>query len=112
MGVYAIMDGLLGGADNAIGNMIGLTKDAPMAPPGQHTMDPYDALTRVESVEITEKVSVLEAAAAAMGQEVEMPNKYSIMDESGKRIFFVVESTGFCARQCKQVAGDCAPWDV
>jgi len=27
-------------------------------------------------------------------------------------IYFVVESTGFCARQFKQCAGDCAPWDV
>lgn len=69
-------------------------------------------LANVGRVEIKEKADMLEAMTAALGTEIEMPNKYKIYNESKEEIFFAVEKTGFCARQLKQCLGDCTPWDV
>lgn len=64
-------------------------------------------------VEIREKASLIEAITAAMGQEVEMANKYRIFSEGGEEeLYFAVEETSCCARQMKQCAPDCAPWNV
>jgi len=103
---------MLDGFDNTANKLLGDGGDPQMAPPGQQTMDPYDILRGMQYTEISEKASAVEALSAAAGQELEMPNKYKVKSPDGKDIFFVVESTGCCARQCKQVAGDCAPWDV
>lgn len=98
--------------DNTANKLIGDGADPQMAPPGQQTMDPYDVIQGMDYVEISEKASAIEALSAAAGQEIEMPNKYKVKSPDGKDIFFIVESTNCCMRQCKQVAGDCAPWDA
>lgn len=98
--------------DSKFNELTGDGADPEEAPPGQHTMDPYDVLSGLPSCEILEKVSAIEAAAAAAGQEVEMPNRYTIKGPDGGKIFFVKETTGCCQRQLKQCFGDCAPWDV
>mmetsp|Transcript_73080 Transcript_73080/g.138124 ORF Transcript_73080/g.138124 Transcript_73080/m.138124 type:complete len:244 (-) Transcript_73080:40-771(-) len=73
----------------------------------------YQALQRTSGIQVREKVSLIEAATAMMGQEVEMANKYKIFDESGDReLFYAVEKTDCCTRQLKQCMGDCAPWNV
>jgi len=72
----------------------------------------YDALASLPKVYVKEKVNILEAVTAIIGQEVEMANKYSIQDESGSEVFFAVEQTSCCMRQVKQCAPDCAPWNV
>jgi len=77
-----------------------------MAAPYQQVMD------RVSSITIKEKVSAVEAITAALGQEVEMANKYKIYDQNENEIFFAVEQTDFCTRQLKQCLGECAAWDV
>lgn len=86
------------------------------APP-QITMSPaLQCLQKAQKIEVHEKVSLLEAATAIMGQEIEMGNKYKVFagseKDTGREIFFAAESTGFCTRQLKQCCGDCAPWDL
>lgn len=78
-----------------------------MASPGQM------AMAQVQNIKIKEKVRLLEAASALMGQEIEMANKYKIMDhDTGAEVFYAVEETSCLAMQCKQCADDCAPWKV
>merc|ERR1719203_1862685 len=67
----------------------------------------------VNRLQINEKVSVLEAGAALLGQEVEMPNTYHIIDPvSHRQLFTAEEQTDFFNRQMKQCCGDCAPWSI
>lgn len=74
---------------------------------------PYRALDGTRGIQVREKVSLIEAASALMGTEVEMANKYKIFDQSGRReLFFAVESTDCCTRQLKSFCGDCAPWKL
>lgn len=85
--------------------------------PAQLEMTPaLRCLEGVSKVEIQEKVSLLEAATALLGQEIEMANKYKIFDSTedgpGKEIFYAVEQTDFMRRNLKQCFPDCAPWDV
>lgn len=75
--------------------------------PAVHVMDDVD------SIDVIEKASLLEAASAFLGQEVEMENKYKIVDgRTGKDLYYAVEKTEFLSRQTKQCCGDCAPWEV
>jgi len=85
-----------------------------MSAPSQQQMSGphFDCLGRCTKIEVREKVSLFEAATALMGQEVEMANKYKVVDENGEQIFYAVEGTGCCNMQIKQCAPDCAPWDV
>eukprot|EP00747_Dinoflagellata_sp_TGD_P206670 gnl/TRDRNA2_/TRDRNA2_80358_c0_seq1.p1 gnl/TRDRNA2_/TRDRNA2_80358_c0~~gnl/TRDRNA2_/TRDRNA2_80358_c0_seq1.p1 ORF type:complete len:256 (-),score=45.97 gnl/TRDRNA2_/TRDRNA2_80358_c0_seq1:169-936(-) len=78
----------------------------------QMTVPPMQAMERCNRIEVQEKASLLEAASALIGQEIEMANRYNVFDDRGDKIFFAVESTDCCTRQLKQCAGDCAPWDV
>jgi len=71
-----------------------------------------DCLAGVGSVQIQEQVNVLEAITAIIGQEIEMANKYKVLDESGNEILFAVEETDCITRQVKQCFPDCAPWNV
>lgn len=72
------------------------------------------ALQNVSCIQVQEKVSLLEAGAAALlGHEVEMPNTYAIVDTASHRqLFYAQEKTGFVMRQVKQCFGDCAPWNL
>jgi len=71
------------------------------------------AMHNVSCIEIHEKVSVIEAATALLGQEVEMANRYSIHDgKSGEQLFYATETTDCCARQFGQCCSACAPWSV
>jgi len=65
-----------------------------------------------KKVKIKEQVRVVEAITAALGAEVEMANKYSIVDDYGNEIFFAVEQTDFCTRQLKQCLPDCTSWNL
>lgn len=71
------------------------------------------AMRHVSRVEVQEKVNLVEASTALLGQEVEMPNRYAIIDSAThQQVFFAVEQTGFLQRQMKQCFGDCAPWNL
>jgi len=72
-----------------------------------------EALRSSKGVKIVEKVSLLEAATALMGSEIEMANKYNVKDKStGNPLFYIIESTGCCSRQIKSCCPDCVPWSV
>jgi hypothetical protein len=70
------------------------------------------ALMKTSGCEVQEKANMVEALTAALGAEVEMANKYNVLDDSGKAIFFAKESTDCCTRQLKSCFGDCAPWEL
>lgn len=71
-------------------------------------------MQNVAKIQIQEHVDYLEAGAALLGGvEVEMPNRYAVLDGmTGQQLFFATERTGFIMRQLKQCFGDCAPWGV
>lgn len=70
------------------------------------------ALSEVTTFNIHEKASMLEAVSALMGQEIEMPNRYSILDQNDEDMFFAAEQTYCWKRQAKQGCPDCAPWNL
>uniref|UniRef100_A0A7S4QGY9 Phospholipid scramblase n=1 Tax=Alexandrium monilatum TaxID=311494 RepID=A0A7S4QGY9_9DINO len=69
-------------------------------------------LRSLPRVNVKEQVSIIEAVTAIIGQEIEMANKYKIVDGDNNQQFFAAEETGCCTRQLKQCAPDCAPWSV
>eukprot|EP00441_Pelagodinium_beii_P013175 CAMPEP_0197708920 /NCGR_PEP_ID=MMETSP1338-20131121/128197_1 /TAXON_ID=43686 ORGANISM="Pelagodinium beii, Strain RCC1491" /NCGR_SAMPLE_ID=MMETSP1338 /ASSEMBLY_ACC=CAM_ASM_000754 /LENGTH=251 /DNA_ID=CAMNT_0043292851 /DNA_START=56 /DNA_END=811 /DNA_ORIENTATION=+ len=75
-------------------------------------MPAMQVLGNCKEVKIKEQVRVIEAITAALGQEVEMANKYKIEDDYGNEIFFAVEQTDFCTRQLKQCLPDCTSWNL
>lgn len=76
-------------------------------------MSYYEQLDNVTCIQIKEKASMIEAASAIIGQEIEMANKYKINDkETGDQILYAVEKTDCCTRQLKMLCGDCAAWNV
>lgn len=70
-------------------------------------------LQQVQGVEVQEKANLIEAVTALLGHEIEMPNRYRILDQQGAEIMYAVEKTDFCTRQMKNCGmGDCSPWEV
>lgn len=56
---------------------------------------------------------MVEALSAAAGQELEMPNKYKVLSEDGKQLFFIHETTDICSRNMKMMCcNDCGGWNV
>merc|ERR1712232_695589 len=74
---------------------------------------PYDALAGLDRVEVQEKANLVQALTAVIGVEVDMANKYKILDENGQEYFFAVEQTDFCTRQMKRgQCADCVGWNA
>lgn len=115
--ILGAADGVLGAADGLVGQFID-GKDPKLAPPGQQTMNPMDVLNSLNEFQVKEKMSVIEALSAVVGPdgtEFEMPNKYTILNEQGKPVFFALETTDMCTRNlknCCPAAQDCASWNV
>jgi len=83
----------------------------PFAPSYAPAMQAMNHLGSVKYVKIKEQVRMLEAITAALGAEVEMANKYDILDgETGSQLFFAVEQTDCCTRQLRGC--ECAPWQL
>jgi len=79
-------------------------------PPGMQAME---QLKHVSYAQIKEQVRIVEAITAVLGQEIEMANKYQILDGStGQEIFFAVEQTDCLTMQIKQCCPDCTAWKV
>ena len=74
---------------------------------GQNTA--LQILSQVTSVELQEKANLIEVATALLGHEIEMANRYRILDQDGTEIMWAVEQTGCCNRHFKTCCGDCAP---
>lgn len=87
-----------------------------MAAPGQlMQVDPFMMLSSLQQVKIEEKMNMMETAAGLLGElmgvdmELEMANKYVVQTMQGHNLFFAVDQTDFCNRQC---GGDCRGIDV
>jgi hypothetical protein len=67
----------------------------------------------VKAIDVQEKISTIEAVAAAIGANIEMANQYRIVDKkTGKDLFYAAEKTGLLRRQFQVWCPDCAPWEV
>jgi len=110
-GILGAMDGALQSADGLVGQFID-GKDPKLV--DTKSMDPYAALGSLQEFHVKEKMSAIEAlsAFAGAGQEFEMANKYTVVDPSGKTVFFAVEGTDMITRQLGACCGDCAPWNL
>jgi hypothetical protein len=95
------------------GPMYGAPPQQMMAPLVQ--VDPWRLLGSLPEVKIVEKMNMLETAAGLLGElmgvdmELEMANKYVIQNSQGHNVFFAVEQSDFCARNC---CGDCRAIDI
>jgi hypothetical protein len=75
--------------------------------------DFFEDLAAVQHISVKEQASAIEALTAALGNEFEMPNKYSIsFDDDDEQVFFAAEQTDCCRRQQKQCCPDCAGWEL
>lgn len=63
-------------------------------------------------IEVKEKANIFEAVTALMGQEIEMANKYQVLSQEGRDLFYATEQTDCITRQMKQCCPDCAKWSV
>merc|ERR1719291_1440914 len=59
-------------------------------------------LERLNAIDVKEKANVLQELTAMFGMEIEMANKYQILDTAGNQHFFAVEKTDCCRRQMQQ----------
>lgn len=102
------MFGGLHGLQDAVGGFMGDEEQTTDCDP----QAPVQAMMETGGIKIIEKVNLLEAISANMGQEIEMANRYAIENSDGEQIFFATEATSCFMRQIKQCFGDCSPWDV
>lgn len=85
--------------------------------PGQVMMVPgmtgMSHLAQLPALQVQEKANMLQEVTAMLGAEIEMANKYNILDATGQQIFYAVEETDCCRRQLQNgCCHDCAPYDV
>jgi len=86
---------------------------APQLAPGQMGMTGMQHIASMPGLEVQEKANMLQEITAMLGAEVEMANKYNILDGAGNQLFFAVEETDCCRRQLQNgCCHDCAPYDV
>jgi len=77
---------------------------------GMNGMEMIRALPRLQ---VKEKANILQEVTAMPGTEIEMANKYDILDDASNRLFYAVEETNCCKRQLQNgCCHDCAPYDV
>lgn len=70
-------------------------------------------VSEIDGITVREKINVVEAVSAIMGQEVEMANAYKVYAQGGwDDLFYGVEQTTFAMRNMKQCFGDCSPWSL
>lgn len=88
--------------------------------PLQHTMpgngggqsDPWALLAACPTVEVQEKMRSGEVMADMVGLDLNLANKYKVLDPNGVEMFHFIESTGCCTKQLKGCLGDCAAFSV
>lgn len=81
--------------------MIGAPQMAHMTP----HVDRYGLMERFSRLQIRELRNFVEAIIG-----IEMNNKYVVKDEYGAEVFFAVENSDVCERNC--YPNDCAPWAI
>merc|ERR1712032_310181 len=109
-----------------MGPMAGVPMAGPGYAPGQiGMMAPYagtpmgpalngmSQLQMLDAVDVKERANLLQEVTAMLGVEIDMANKYQILDLAGNQHFYAVEKTDCCRRQMQQMwCHDCASWDV
>merc|ERR1719247_1460768 len=87
---------------------------APMAiAPGQMGMTGLQHIAQLPALQVQEKANMLQEVTALLGLEIEMANKYNVLDSAGNQVFHAVENTDCCRRQLQNgCCHDCAPYDV
>jgi len=90
-----------------------------MAPPAQagmgvgQPMGPAQALASVPGLQVRERASLVQDVTALLGTEVQMRNRYQVLDGIGNQHFFAIERTDCCRRQLQDsCCKDCAGWEV
>jgi len=75
---------------------------------------PLQCLASMDGMKVREKVRVIEAVSALLGQEIEMANMYKVFSQSNAidDKFYAVEQTGPIFRNLKMLFGDCTPWQL
>jgi len=83
-------------------------------PPGQMAMSSgMQQLAMMPAIDVQEKARFLQEVTALLGAEIEMANKYRILDLAGNQFFYAVERTDCCRRQCQNgICADCTSWEV
>merc|ERR1740130_313102 len=81
--------------------------------PSQMGMTGMQHIASLPALEVQEKANMLQEISAMVGMELEMANKYNVLDGAGNKIFFAIEETNCCKRQLQNgCCHDCAPYDV
>lgn len=81
--------------------------------PHQMGMTGFDHIRALPALQVQEKANLLQEVTAMLGAEIEMANKYNILDSEGRQVFYAVEETNCCKRQLQNgCCHDCAPYDV
>lgn len=63
-------------------------------------LDGLDPLKKLAAFQINQSKEMLEAALNGASIGYEGANKYKVRDPAGRPIYFVVEDSGCCSRQC------------
>lgn len=72
-----------------------------------------DMLRGLNAIEVQEQANFMQEFTAMIGLEIEMANKYRVLDQAGNQLYYAVERTSCCKRQLQQgCCHDCAPWEV
>merc|ERR1719270_1929089 len=70
-------------------------------------------LGTINAIDVQEKANWLQEATAMLGEEIQMANRYFVLDRAGNRLFYAVERTDCCKRQMQNgCCHDCAAWEV
>merc|ERR1719272_2577930 len=91
---------------------MGVTGYAQTAP-GQMGMTGMQHIAQLPALQVQEKANMLQEITALLGAEIEMANKYNVLDGANNQVFYAVENTDCCRRQLQNgCCHDCAPYDV
>lgn len=84
-----------------------------MMAPGQVGMNGMSHIATMPNIQVRERANLLQEVTAMLGAEIEMANKYNILDAAENHLFYAVERTDCCRRQLQTgCCHDCAPYDV
>lgn len=117
VGMGARMDGMPS-AQMGIGMGMGMGMAVPApgaayAPGGAAPMTGMQHLGMLPAIDVQEKANAIEEVTAMLGMEVELANRYHVLDRAGNKLFYAVETTDCCKRQMQNTCcRDCVAWDV
>lgn len=86
---------------------------AMFAGPGLFAQTGMEQLNNMTAVDVQERANMLQEVTAILGMEVQMANRYRVLDRAGNQVYYAVERTDCCRRQLQMgCCHDCAPWEV